>query len=66
LPLTTRQLEIARHVVVGKTSREIARELALSPRTVESHIEALKIRLDCANRCQLSAKLVRLGIEPDA
>jgi DNA-binding NarL/FixJ family response regulator len=65
LPLTTRQLEIARHIVVGRTAREIAMHLALSRRTVESHIDALKLRLDCANRCQLTAKLVRLGIELD-
>lgn len=63
--LTTRQLEIARHVVEGKTAREIAANLALSRRTVESHIDALKNRLDCVNRCQLSAKLVRLGVAPD-
>lgn len=65
LAITTRQLQIARHVVGGKTAREIASDLALSRRTVESHIDALRTRLDCANRCQLTAKLVRLGVEPD-
>ncbi|TAM49391.1 MAG: LuxR family transcriptional regulator [Paraburkholderia sp.] len=63
--ITTRQLEIARHVVEGKTAREIAMALVLSRRTVESHIDALKTRLDCVNRCQLTAKLIRLGIAPD-
>lgn len=65
LPLTARQLEIARYLVVGKTAREIAAQLTLSRRTVESHIDALKLRLDCINRCELTAKLVRLGIELD-
>lgn len=35
--LTPRQLDIAKRVAVGKTSREIADELSLSPRTVENH-----------------------------
>lgn len=65
LPLTTRQLEIARYIVTGKTAREIAIRLTLSRRTVESHIDALKMRLDCVNRCELTEKLVRLGIELD-
>jgi len=60
--LTARQLEVARQVIDGKTAREIATQLTLSRRTVESHIDALKIKLDCVNRCELAAKLVRLGI----
>jgi len=63
--ITTRQLQIAQRVVVGKTAREIATDLSLSRRTVESHIDALRNRLDCVNRCQLTAKLVHLGIEPE-
>lgn len=65
LAMTARQLQIARHIVGGKTAREIAIDLALSRRTVESHIDALRNRLDCVNRCQLTAKLVRLGVAPD-
>lgn len=65
IPLTARQLEVARQVIDGKTAREIATQLTLSRRTVESHIDALKTKLDCVNRCELAAKLVRLGIATD-
>ena len=35
--LTRRELEILRYIVDGRSSREIALILALSPRTVEAH-----------------------------
>lgn len=37
LPLTAREQQIARMVAAGKPSKEIARELGLSVRTVEKH-----------------------------
>ncbi|MGW7557069.1 response regulator transcription factor [Streptomyces rimosus] len=51
--LTRRQLQIAQHVVAGHTARYIARELCLSPRTVETHIENMRHKLGCANRTEL-------------
>jgi LuxR family transcriptional regulator, quorum-sensing system regulator SolR len=60
--LTQRQLEIAQRVINGWTAREIALELDLSRRTVESHIDNLKMRLDCANRSDLIVRLCHLGM----
>ncbi len=48
--LSRRQAEIANLVVAGKSSREIAETLSLSPRTVEHHLEAIFNKLGVGSR----------------
>ena len=50
--LTARQLDVLRRVARGLTDKEIAKELALSPRTVEMHVARLLEALGCANRAE--------------
>jgi DNA-binding CsgD family transcriptional regulator len=45
--LTPRQLQILSHVARGKSDKQIARELSLSPRTVEMHMGRLLTTLQC-------------------
>jgi DNA-binding CsgD family transcriptional regulator len=52
--LTGRQLEIARLVADGLTNRQIAAQLFLSERTVETHITNILNRLGLGSRVQLS------------
>ena len=56
-PLSARQTEIAGLVVRGKSSREIAAELFLSPRTVENHIAAIFNKLGVGSRAELISAL---------
>ena len=53
--LTNREIEVLRFVVRGLTSRQIAEELNISPRTVETHrqniMEKLNIRTATALAC---------------
>jgi PAS domain S-box-containing protein len=60
-PLTPREREIARQLVTGGTSKQIARVLALSPRTVEAHRARLMKKLGAANQGELVARLVGLS-----
>jgi predicted ATPase/DNA-binding CsgD family transcriptional regulator len=60
-PLSARQAEIADLVVAGKSSREIAAALFLSPRTVEHHLEAIFNKLGVGSRVELVAALLRPG-----
>ncbi|MGI4814163.1 MAG: response regulator transcription factor [Janthinobacterium lividum] len=46
-PLTPRQSEIARHVIAGRTAREISQRLDLSRRTIETHVDNMKSKLGC-------------------
>lgn len=57
--LTPREQEILKHVAQGKTSKVIAEELGISPRTVESHRESLMRKLDIRS----VAGLTRLAVE---
>jgi len=60
--LTERQLEIARYIITGLTSRQIADQLGLSARTVETHVENIKSRLGCTNKTELLVQFSRLGM----
>ena len=50
--LTGRQVDVLRHVAAGKTDKLIARELHLSPRTVEMHVAGAIKALGCATRAE--------------
>jgi DNA-binding NarL/FixJ family response regulator len=60
--LTRRELEILRFVAVGRTNREIARDLFLSPRTVEMHVRHMLSKLDCRSRTEATSKAHELGL----
>jgi DNA-binding CsgD family transcriptional regulator len=60
--LTRRELEILRLVAVGRTNREIARDLFLSPRTVEMHVRHMLSKLDCRSRTEATGKAHELGL----
>jgi len=50
--LSQRQREILAHVARGQTDKQIARELGLSPRTVEMHVAGALKALNCSTRAQ--------------
>lgn len=56
--LTAREREIAALLVEGKTSKVIAREIALSPRTVEMHRAKLMRKFKASTSSELVHKLV--------
>lgn len=57
-PLTPREREIAKHLVAGLTSKQIARLLDLSPRTVEAHRARLMTKHNAATLGELVARLL--------
>jgi len=52
--LSKRELEVARMVASGMTSRAIAERLFLSDRTVESHLEHILTKLGFSSRAQVA------------
>jgi DNA-binding NarL/FixJ family response regulator len=64
--LTRRELEVLELVASGWSSQEIAEELCLDRRTVESHRERLMIKLDARNAADLVDRAYRLGYLPRA
>jgi DNA-binding NarL/FixJ family response regulator len=60
--LTRREVEVVRLVAMGHTNREIARELFLSPRTVEMHVGSILAKLDCRSRADAARRASELGL----
>jgi DNA-binding NarL/FixJ family response regulator/SHS2 domain-containing protein len=60
--LTRRELEVVRLVALGQTDKEIARELFLSPRTVETHVLNIRSKLDCRSRADAARRANELGL----
>lgn len=57
-PLTVREREIAQHIVTGATSKQIARDLQISHRTVEAHRGRLMRKLGATTTGELVALLL--------
>jgi DNA-binding NarL/FixJ family response regulator len=60
--LSRRELEVLRLVSVGRTNREIARELFLSPRTIDMHVRNVLTKLGCRSRTEATRRAVELGL----
>jgi DNA-binding NarL/FixJ family response regulator len=52
--LSSREREVLRLIARGYTYKEIARELAISPKTVETHVSAVLRKLQLSTRHQLT------------
>lgn len=60
--LSSRQLDICHHLINGKTNKEIAKELKLSPNTVNNHLKRIFNTLNVTSRHQAIGYLMRQDI----
>jgi two-component system, NarL family, response regulator LiaR len=60
--LTDREVEVLRLVGQGKTNREIASKLSVSPETARGHVNHILSKLHVANRVQATLYALREGI----
>jgi len=56
--LTTAELRVVRAIVDGRTNREAARVLFLSPHTVDSHLRRVFSKLDINSRVELTKHFI--------
>jgi two-component system response regulator NreC len=62
--LSPRELQVLRLIALGHTNPEIANELILSVRTVETHRAHLQRKLGAATRSQLVRHALERGLVP--
>jgi len=60
--LTDRQIVVLQHVSMGRSNKEIARELAISPATVKAHVAHIIALLGAANRIEAASRARSLGL----
>lgn len=60
--LTEREIDIFRRISLGLTNKEVARELAISPSTVRTHVENVFRKLDCNTRAAATLKATTLRL----
>lgn len=64
--LTTREREVLGLVAEGRTNKEIARHLAVSPATIKAHVERIIAKLGVADRTQAAVLVTRAGLGADS
>jgi DNA-binding NarL/FixJ family response regulator len=63
-PLTDREIEVLRLLALGKTNRQVAKELLVSLSTVKTHVQHLTIKLGVSDRTQAAVRAAELGLLP--
>ncbi|WP_282693910.1 LuxR family transcriptional regulator [Streptomyces sp. CC208A] len=60
--LSPRELEVLAELTAGRTNRQIAELLYITPRTVGTHVEHILAKLDLPNRAAAAARAAAWGI----
>jgi len=61
--LTPRELEILELVISGKTNKEIAREVFISKKTVEFHLDHIYTKIGVRTRLMVGIWAVQQGLQ---
>jgi DNA-binding CsgD family transcriptional regulator len=59
---TPRELDVFNYILLGLTSKKIAKRLDISFRTVEDYIDKIKIKLDCDSKSEVIEAAISKGI----
>lgn len=62
--LTPREKDVLKHLVAGRSNKEVGLELGISPRTVEIHRARLMEKMAAASLAHLVRMAIEAGIEP--
>jgi predicted ATPase len=64
--LTQREREVAALIAQGKSNREIADSLVVTPHTIETHVSSILSKLDFTSRTQIAVWATEKGLTNDA
>jgi DNA-binding CsgD family transcriptional regulator len=60
--LTKREIEILRAIALGLSAKEVAKQLKIAPRTVERHIDHIRLKTRTRNRSHMVAFAIDNGL----
>lgn len=61
--LSRREIDVVSCLLQGKTAKETAENLFISDRTVETHLENIKVKCNCRTKLELISKLLNSKLE---
>lgn len=59
--LTPRETQVLMLVVEGLSTKQIAQELEIAPKTVDGHVERMRLRMGAHNRCHMVGLAASMG-----
>lgn len=62
LHLTQREIQILDLIAKGLSAKEVAQYIGIAPRTVEGHIDTIRLKFQAKNRVHMVAKAVATGL----
>lgn len=62
LHLTHREVEVLKLVALGLSAKEVAQKLSIAPRTVERHIDHVRLKTGTRNRTHMVAHAIGQGL----
>lgn len=60
--LTVREQQVLEFVAYGLSAKEVAQQIDIAPRTVERHIENLRLKMRARNRTHMVTLALELGL----
>lgn len=62
MPLTTRERQVVTLLATGRTDREIARDMAISTRTVHTHLDRIRTKTGIRRRTEMTRMAFEQGL----
>lgn len=60
--LTAREQQVLEFIANGLSAKEVAQEIDIAPRTVERHIENVRLKIRARNRTHMVTLAMELGL----
>ena len=60
--LTAREQQVLEYIANGLSAKEVAQEIDIAPRTVERHIENVRLKIRARNRTHMVTLAMELGL----
>lgn len=64
--LTNRELQLLMLVALGYSAKEVANRCGIAFRTVETHLDTMRLKLRARNRTHMVAIAIKLGLLPSS